>query len=205
MGVTGYNAADWAVIGVAGGAALAALLGAAYSVPWRRANRRAKGAREFNVLWRGRAALALLLALWAVSWGGRAVVGLLVGSCRRWVCSSLQLNLLPPREGGSARQSQASGLPALATGLAAAAAGHPVGARLGGVPAHLPRPRLDGQRLDVPGLPDPGAGRAAASGRVHHAPHVHLSREVRAGALTDRWRRVALHSGRPELEAGTPL
>ena len=82
-----FPTADWAVVGVTGGAALAALVGAAYSVPWRRANRRAKGAREFNVLWRGRAVLALLLALWSVGssfgcWLGRRASGLAGGAAR---------------------------------------------------------------------------------------------------------------------------
>lgn len=92
-----YRPADYAVIGAAGLAAVFALFGAWFTIPWRRRSRTAKGTREFNPLWRGRAALELLCALWVLVqmlrltslWGASSVVfggGVTAWTSSGWMC-----------------------------------------------------------------------------------------------------------------------
>lgn len=134
--------------------ALAALL---YTLPWRRAARGAEpgskaAMRGFNVLWRGRAALSALSALWAVSGGGgwATRVPLLVGrpcSQPRHGCTGAHRpcsHCRPPRP----RPARAP------AALPAAAREQPVGRQLASVWAQ--RHGLDGRRLDVPVCPGGG-------------------------------------------------
>ncbi|EFN51571.1 hypothetical protein CHLNCDRAFT_140060 [Chlorella variabilis] len=73
---------DWAVIGCAGATAVLALAACAYTVPWRRRAAKDPTRGSFSLLWRGRVALSLLSAAWAVSqllrvsilWGANSVV-----------------------------------------------------------------------------------------------------------------------------------
>ena len=82
----------------AGLAALASLAACLYTVPWRRAARGAlKATRSFTVLWRGRAALALLSAAWALAqllrvsrlWGANSLIfgpGVTAWTGAGWIC-----------------------------------------------------------------------------------------------------------------------
>lgn len=115
----------------AGLATLVSLAAALYTVPWRRAARGApKATRGFNVLWRGRVALALLSAAWAV-------------------------RQRPPGQWGAARRASHSHAPLTGcaaprcrpAAVAAAARQQPLGRQLARLRAR--RDGLDGRRMDV--------------------------------------------------------